>query len=66
MGWTCQHDHDGYCKLLKKPCLPGIKGCILQKSSEGIIFTTGSFEDDKKAVDEKKEEIDFAALARSN
>jgi hypothetical protein len=18
MGWTCQHDHQGYCKLVKK------------------------------------------------
>ena len=66
MGWTCQHDANGYCKLLKKDCLPGIKGCILKKSE--YIFTTGSYEDDKKIQEdkEKKEEIDFAALARSN
>jgi len=65
MGWTCQHDHQGYCKLIKKACIPGMKGCILKKS-EGIIFTTGDFEEDKKAQDKNKEEIDFAALARSN
>jgi len=65
MGWSCQHDVDGYCKLLKKPCIPGTKGCILKKSE--YIFTTGSFEEDKRKADEKKEEvIDFAALARSN
>ena len=65
MGWTCQHDHKGYCKLLKKDCLPGIKGCILKKSE--YIFSTGSYEEDKKRDEEnKKEEIDFAALARSN
>ena len=65
MGWSCQHDVDGYCKLLKKPCVPGIKGCILKKSE--YIFTTGSFEEDKRKADEKKEEvIDFVALARSN
>lgn len=65
MGWTCQHDHKGYCKLLKKDCLPGIKGCILKKSE--YIFSTGSYEEDKKRDDEtKKEEIDFAELARSN
>jgi len=65
MGWTCQHDHKGYCKLLKKDCLPGIKGCILKKSE--YVFSTGSYEEDKKREDEKKEqEIDFAALARSN
>ncbi len=65
MGWTCQHDHNGYCKLIKKPCVPGMNGCILQKS-DGIVFSTGSFEEDKKSENEKKEEIDFAALAKSN
>ncbi len=64
MGWTCQHDFDGYCKLIKKPCLPGMKGCVL-KSSE-YIFTTGNYEDDKKAQEQKTEQIDFAALAREN
>lgn len=65
MGWTCQHDHGGYCKLLKKPCVPGIKGCILKKSE--YVFSTGNYDEDKKRDDEdKKEEIDFAALARSN
>ena len=65
MGWTCQHDHKGECKLVKKPCVPGMKGCTL-KSSE-YIFTTGNYEDDKKVQEgNKKEEIDFAALARSN
>lgn len=65
MGWTCQYDYKGYCKLLKKECSPGIKGCIL-KSSE-YIFTTGSYEEDKKAADkEREDEVDFAALARSN
>lgn len=64
MGWTCQHDLDGYCKLLKKPCVPGIKGCILNKSE--YTFSTGNYEEDKKVAEGKKEEIDFAALARSN
>ncbi len=66
MGWTCQHDANGYCKLLKITCVPGIKGCILKKSK--YLFTTGSYEEDKKIQDSKesKEEIDFVALARSN
>ena len=65
MGWSCQHDFNGFCKLVKKPCLPGMKGCTL-KSSE-YIFSTGNYEDDKKAKSSKNEqEIDFAALARSN
>ncbi|MDA3907939.1 MAG: hypothetical protein PF437_02515 [Sulfurimonas sp.] len=53
------------CKLVKKPCVPGMKGCTL-KSSE-YIFTTGSYEDDKKVAQGKQaQEIDFAALAKSN
>ncbi|QOY52272.1 hypothetical protein [Candidatus Sulfurimonas baltica] len=65
MGWTCQHDHKGYCKLLSKDCLPGIKGCILNKS-DGIIFSSGILEKDKEDSENKKEEIDFAKLAREN
>lgn len=64
MGWTCQHDYKGYCKLVKKECSPGMKGCTL-KSSE-YIFSTGNFEEDKKAQDDKKESIDFSELAKSN
>lgn len=65
MGWTCQHDQAGYCKLLKKTCVPGMKGCILKKSE--YIFSSGSYDEDKKLDDEKKEqEIDFASLAKSN
>lgn len=64
MGWTCQHDYKGYCKLIKKECVPGMKGCTL-KSSE-YIFSTGSFEEDKKAKDKKEQSIDFAELAKSN
>lgn len=65
MGWTCQYDYKGECKLVKKPCVPGMKGCTL-KSSE-YIFTTGNYEEDRKRYDEKQvEQIDFAALARSN
>ena len=65
MGWTCQHDYKGECKLVNKPCIPGMKGCTL-KSSE-YIFTTGNYEEDKKRDDEKQiDAIDFAALARSN
>lgn len=64
MGWTCQHDYKGYCKLLNVACEPGIKGCILKKSE--YTFTTGDYEKDKKNEDKKSEEIDFAALAKSN
>lgn len=65
MGWTCQHDLNGFCKLLQKPCIPGMKGCVIKKSSE-YTFSTGNYEQDKKVAEEKAESIDFAALARSN
>lgn len=65
MGWTCQHDFAGECKLLKKPCVPGIKGCILGKSE--YTFSSGSYEEDKRRKEAKEQPaIDFAALARSN
>lgn len=65
MGWTCQYDFKGHCKLLKKDCQPGTKGCILNGSE--YIFTTGSYEEDKKAKEKKQQEtIDFELLARSN
>jgi hypothetical protein len=67
MGWTCQHDHKGYCKLLNTACVPGIKGCTINKNADGVIFSSGNYEDDKKAQEDKQnQEIDFAALARSN
>lgn len=65
MGWTCQHDLKGHCKLLNVPCVPGIKGCTLNKGAD-VVFTTGSYEEDKKRKEDEKEEIDFSALVRSN
>ena len=64
MGWTCQHDLKGHCKLLNVPCVPGIKGCILGKSE--YTFSTGSFEEDKKKAEKENKQIDFATLAKSN
>ena len=67
MGWTCQHDLKGFCKLLKVACNPGIKGCILNKGEHEYFFTSGNFEEDKKREESKnKDSIDFAELARSN
>ncbi|MFT7861041.1 MAG: hypothetical protein ABXS93_08895 [Sulfurimonas sp.] len=67
MGWTCQHDHKGFCKLLNVACTPGIKGCILNKGKNEYFFSSGDFEADKKREESKKEDsIDFAELARSN
>ena len=64
MGWTCQHDYKGNCKLLNKACVPGMKGCILKKSE--YIFSSGSYELDKKIDANKNDVIDFITLAKSN
>ncbi len=66
MGWSCQHDFNGYCKLLNVDCLPAIKGCILNKGKSEYIFTSGSYEEDKKRQDSKRESMDFAVLIKSN
>jgi hypothetical protein len=64
-GWTCQYDLQGECKLLNVSCQPGIKGCTINKGAE-VIFTTGSYESDKRQAKQKNQEIDFSELARSN
>ena len=64
-GWTCQYDLQGSCKLLNMSCQPGMKGCTINKGAE-VLFTTGSYESDKKQAEHKKTDIDFSALARSN
>lgn len=28
-AWTCSHQVENACDLLKKPCNPGDKGCVL-------------------------------------
>ena len=61
MGWSCQHDYNGYCKHVEKVCVPGMKGCILKGSD--YIF---SGEPEPKKEEDKREEIDFAALVRSH
>jgi len=62
MGWTCQHDYKGYCKRVEKPCVPGMKGCTLK----GDFTFNNSEPVEKKEQESKTQEIDFAALARSN
>jgi len=65
MGWTCQYDYKGYCKRVKTMCEPGMKGCILQTT--GVVFSnecpSASKEEKKEGL--TKQQIDFAALARS-
>ena len=62
MGWSCQHDYKGYCKLVQKQCEPGMKGCTLKGK---FVFSSDLHVNEEKK-EEKVEEIDFAALAKSN
>lgn len=63
MGWTCQHDHQGQCKLLKQPCVPGTKGCTINKNAEGIVFS----QPPQYSYEETHQEpIDYTTLSRSH
>ena len=68
MGWTCQHDHQAYCQLLKQTCTPGMKGCILKRNNEGIVFSGELYQNKEHEESSKTDEnaIDFAALARNH
>jgi len=62
MGWTCQYDHQGFCKRLKVKCEPGIKGCILQES-EGIVFNTYTpsfLKEEEKETKEREAPVYFS------
>ena len=64
MGWTCQYDHQGFCKRVKTMCEPGMKGCILQTT--GITFSNEKpSHHNKEKEQEENKEIDFATLVRS-
>ena len=71
MSWTCQHDHKGYCKLIKKPCIPGMNGCIL-KNCDGIVFSDGNHKvssserEGSLGYEKENSKIDFSTLVRSN
>jgi len=58
MGWTCQYDLSGFCKRVKAPCVPGMKGCTLQNS--GYTFSSElpkSYEIDEEREVIKREEF---------
>lgn len=54
MGWTCQHDFGGHCKLLNVTCKPGIKGCILNKGKKSTFFQAVIMKRIKKEKSPKK------------
>ncbi|NOQ31755.1 MAG: hypothetical protein GQ570_11595 [Helicobacteraceae bacterium] len=64
MGWSCQHDFKGECKLLSKLCVPGMKGCVIVKA--GYVVSSGSFEEDLKSSQSENDKVDFKELAKSN
>jgi len=60
-GWGCQHlttfeEHKEWCRLLKKKCNPGCKGCVLYGK---FLFTQeNSFLDDSSEPRVKKNRLD--------
>ena len=68
MGWTCQYDHQGFCKRVKTVCEPGMKGCVLQTT--GIVFSSEldyhTPHEEKQEKKDNEKSIDLAALARSH
>ncbi len=65
-GWTCQYDHKSYCKRTKTPCIPGMKGCILQTHSQIVFSTPPSKDHNPNQTDKKDTNIDFTTLAKSH
>ena len=63
MGWTCQHDHQGYCKLVRTSWVPGMKGCTL---TGDFLFAKESSKHQKKDAKPSQESIDFSTLVRSH
>jgi len=60
-GWGCQHlttfqENKEWCRLLKKKCNPGCKGCVLYGK---FLFTQeNSFLDDSSEPRVKKNRLD--------
>lgn len=50
----CPHEKDWYCKLLDKPCHPGMSGCIL--SGQSLIDALIAFEKREGVISKEDEE----------
>lgn len=50
----CPHEQDWYCKLLDKPCHPGMSGCIL--SGQSLIDALIAFETHEGVIPEEDED----------
>ncbi len=50
----CPHESDWYCKLLDKPCHPGMAGCIL--SGQPMVDALLAFEAKQEADESPKSE----------
>ncbi|MEA1916853.1 MAG: hypothetical protein U9N42_04910 [Campylobacterota bacterium] len=47
-AWTCSHQLEDECILLKKPCIPGMKGCTLY--GKATFCTVSDVSSDKKEI----------------
>ncbi|MCZ7534875.1 MAG: hypothetical protein M5T61_02295 [Acidimicrobiia bacterium] len=58
-GWACPHEDKGQCRLLRRACDPGIKGCVLH----GRVRFAGDSE--KNASPEEAERAERRVAKRS-
>jgi hypothetical protein len=62
-AWTCSYQREEFCILLKKPCIPGIKGCTL--SQKGTFATTPEFQHEEEVKSSRYNNKDENSRKRS-
>lgn len=56
-GWTCPHDVEGICNIIKKECDPGDCGCVLYGKAKFSSENSPSNEAFEKRMERKMREI---------
>ena len=56
-GWTCPHDRQGVCDIIKKECDPGHKGCVLYGKVKFASEESPSNEAFEKRMERKMREM---------
>ena len=56
-GWTCPHDVDGICDIIRKKCDPGDRGCVLYGKAKFSNEASPSNEAFEKRMERKMREM---------
>lgn len=56
-GWSCPHSKEDTCEIIKKPCNPGDKGCVLFGKAKFATETSPSNEAFEKRMERKMQEL---------